>query len=99
MTRERLLYLSHDVLLDIADRISIQVDENLDSETLIELILEAMDEDKIEKELSNSLAMRVKEKKYEIIQDEELVCQDVGEYPVPDHYNETSIQVNLKLLL
>lgn len=96
MTRERLQVLSIASLREIAGRSGIQVDEKINKDMLIEQILEAMEEDKTDRENSNNTAMRIKEKKFEILKDEEIEPQDKGEYTLPPTYNETKIVLLLR---
>jgi len=91
MTKERLQGLSFASLLDIAAKESITVPDGTDKNSLIELIQEAMEEDRTEREQSNNSAMRVKEKKYDVVRDEELETEEEDEFPLPESYNETRI--------
>ncbi len=96
MTRERLESLPLSSLLDIAVKEGIAAPEGIDRETLIEEIQEALEEDRDEREQSNNSAMRIKEKKYDVVQDEELEAQEKTDYPLPDRYNETRIVALLR---
>ena len=96
MTKERLQRLPLSSLLEIAVKEGITVPEGMDRETLIEEIQEALEEDRDEREQSNNSAMRIKEKKYDVIQDEELEPQEKTDYPLPDRYNETRIVALLR---
>ena len=96
MTRERLQVLSIASLREIAGRSGIQVDEKSNKDMLIEQILEAMEEDKTDRENSNNNAMRIKEKKFEILKDEEIESQEKSEYSLPTTYDETKIVLLLR---
>lgn len=96
MTKERLQRLSFASLLDFASKEGIAVGDSIDKESLIDLISEAMEEDRTEKEQSNNSAMRIKEKKYDIIRDEEIEADGDDEYALPDRYNETRIVALLR---
>ena len=96
MTRERLQRLSFASLLDMATKEGIKVPEGIDKESLIDQIQEALEEDRDEREQSNNAAMRIKEKKYEIVQDEEIEAQEKADYPLPERYNETRIVALLR---
>lgn len=96
MTKERLQRLSYASLLDIATKEGISVGESVDKESIIELISEAMEEDRTEREQSNNSAMRIKEKKYDIIRDEEIESGEADEYALPERYNETRIVALLR---
>lgn len=96
MTKERLQRLSFAALLEIAAKEGIKVPEGIERESLVEQIQEAMEEDRDEREQSNNSAMRIKEKKYDIVQDEEVEAQEKADYPLPDRYNETRIVALLR---
>lgn len=96
MTEERLRGLSFASLLDIATKEGISAGENIDKESLIELISEAMEEDRTEREQSNNSAMRIKEKKYDITRDEEIETAGSEDFVLPDRYNETRITALLR---
>lgn len=96
MTKERLQRLSYASLLDIATKEGIAVGDSVDKDSLVDLISEAMEEDRTEKEQSNNSAMRIKEKKYDIIRDEEIEAEGDEEYALPDRYNETRIVALLR---
>jgi hypothetical protein len=96
MTKERLQALSFASLLDIATKEGIAIWENIDKDSLIEVIREAVEEDRTEREQSNNSVMRIKEKKYDIFRDEEIESQDPEEYALPDRYNETRITALLR---
>lgn len=96
MTRERLQSLSPAELTKLSDKIGIDSDPDMDREALIDNILEALEEDKVEREQLNNFVMRVKEKKYDISQDEELDFSDEDEFSLPDKYNETKIVLLLR---
>jgi hypothetical protein len=94
MTKERLQELSLEALLDIVRNEEIPVGSDLSREAIIELILEEEAEEKTDREQANNAAMRVKEKKFEIIKDEEE--SSLLEYELPDSYNETKITLLLR---
>lgn len=91
MTRERLQTLSITSLEEIAGREGIKLIAGIDRETLIDQILEAMQEDRDEREETNNNAIRIEEKKFEIIRDEELESQERKDFCIPERYNETRI--------
>ena len=91
MTEERLQKLSHESLKKIAVNEGIKYVEETSRKDLIEQILEAMEEERLERERSNNYAIRIEEKKYNIIQDEELEAQEEAEYCIPEKYQETRI--------
>jgi len=96
MTKERLQGLSFASLLDIATKEGILVQEIIDKDTLVDVISEAMEEDRTEREESNNPAMRIKEKKYAVTRDEEIEAPDTEEFELPEHYNETLIVALLR---
>jgi uncharacterized protein len=91
MTIERLQSLPLKVLREIARKEGLRSTNGLSRESLIESILEAMEEDRYEREQGNSSAVLVEEKKYEIVRDEELEATETQDYSIPEKYNETKI--------
>lgn len=96
MTKERLLELSDDIIFEIARKEGIYGVEDMEKEELVEQILEALDEDRLEREVVNNLAMRIKEKKYEVVQEDELLSRTEEEFPIPERYNETKLFLMLR---
>jgi uncharacterized protein len=101
MTRERLTALSKETLIALARRKGLYVDlesacDGTGREELIDQILEALEEDRSERLLSNNPAMLAKGRKYEIFLDEEIICQEIEEYHIPERYNETRIVLLLR---
>ncbi|MBN2509656.1 MAG: DUF4912 domain-containing protein [Spirochaetales bacterium] len=96
MTKERLQRLSDDNLYELARRQGIRGPEELDKDELIDTVLEILEEDRDERRSSNNLAMRIKEKKYDIILDEELISQITEDFPLPERYNDTRIVLMLR---
>ena len=84
VTKERLQKLSLPSLLRIASNEGIKEAKELPREELVELILEAMAEERYERERSNNTAIRIEEKKYDIFRDEELRRRRKGPtvYPI-----------------
>jgi hypothetical protein len=96
MTREKLQGLSDSTLQSIAQREGIRDHEASDREELIELILEAMEEDRSEREYTNNAAMRLEYRKYDILKDEEVEALIKEEYPLPERYNVSRIVLMLR---
>ena len=96
MTKERLQRLSDDNLFELARRQGIRNPEELDKEELVDTVLEVLEEDRDERRSSNNLAMRIKEKKYDIVLDEELISQITEDFPLPERYNDTRIVLMLR---
>ena len=96
MTIERLKQLSDDNLFELARREGIKNPSEIEKEELIEMILEVLEEERDERRNANNLAMRIKEKKYDIVLDEELISQITEDYPLPERYNDTRIILMLR---
>ena len=97
MTRDRLTQYSMFDLYKIAENEGVQYDiEDGNHDDLIEKILEALEEDKTERDLSNNDAMKLKSTKYDILQDYELEAQEKQVYSIPDKYNDTRIVLLLR---
>lgn len=96
MTKERLQNLSLTSLHRIASNEGIKEAKELPRDELIDLILEAMAEERLEREQSNNAAIRIGEKKYDIIQDEELEAQEKRVYCIPEKYPDTQISLLLR---
>lgn len=94
MTKERLQVLSLEVLQDMALRNGISPD--LARESLVDTLIEAFEEEKIDREKANNTVMRVKEKKFDIVRDDEIESQEKKEYPIPQSYNETRVVFMLR---
>lgn len=98
MTIERLELLSDDVLTNLAKKIGVRTRPDWGRETLIESIIDAMDEDRIEKESLLNLAVSIESKKYSVTVDEELdLSYDVDEEMVlPERYNDDRLHFILR---
>ena len=95
MTEERLQLLPEDFLREIAVKEGISFNETMDKQDLIDLIIDAIEEDRAENALSNNPAMRIKERKFDITLNEQFDF-DEDLYPLPEHYNETKIVLLLR---
>ena len=80
---------------EIAVKEGISFNDAIDKQDLIDLIIEAIEEDRVENVMSNNPAMQIKERKFDITLDEQF---DFGEdmYPLPERYNETKIVLLLR---
>jgi uncharacterized protein len=97
MTRDRLTQYSMFDLYKLADNVGIQYNStDGDGEELIEKILEALEEDQNERNLTNNDAMKLKGTKYDIIQEYELETQEKQVYAIPKRYNDTRIVLMLR---
>ena len=95
MTEERLQLLPEDFLREIAVKEGISLPESIDKQELVELILEAIEDDRAEKDLTNNPVMKIKEKKFDITLNEQFDF-DEDKYPLPEKYNETKIVLLLR---
>jgi hypothetical protein len=93
MIRDRLEALSLESLRRIAVQYDIDVTEDMSRETLVDLIFDALEENRLEKEASDTNPMKVEEKKYVLFEGAEL--EGVHDFPddaeLPDDYNETRV--------
>ena len=97
MTRDRLSTYSIFDLYKIADNEGIKHDySDGNREELIEKILDALEESEDERDIANNDAMRLKGKKYDILQDDELEAQEKHVYSIPSKYNDTRIVLLLR---
>ena len=96
MDRERMQALSLKTLQNLALKEGIEEEFFHDRQKLIEQIIEAKEEDREERAISNNCAMRLKGKKYDIMRDEEVETVITENYNLPDRYNETRIVLLLR---
>ena len=94
MTKERLQELTMEALREVANREEVSFGPEITRESLIELILEEQEDERTDREKVNNNAMRVKEKKFEITQEE--AESFLVEYELPESYNETKIALLLR---
>ncbi len=95
MTEDRLQLLPEKFLKEIALKEGISIHDNIDKQDLIDLILDAIEEDRAEKIMNNNPAMQIKERKFDITLDEQFDF-DEDLYPLPERYNETEIVLLLR---
>jgi uncharacterized protein len=93
MTRERLNLFSFEALFQLASNEDIEVTEAISKESLIELILEVLLEQKEERAELDNISVKGEEVKYNITQDEDLEAdlKQRDEYPVPRRYKTTRL--------
>jgi hypothetical protein len=96
MTREKLQSLSDATLETVAKREGIRDHEASSRSELIDLILEAMEEDRNERQYNNNAAMRLECRKYDILKDEEVEALIKEEYPLPEGYNTSRVVLLLR---
>lgn len=93
MIRDRLEALSLESLRRIAIQYDIDFTENTSHEALVDLIFDAIEENRLEKEASDTNPVKVEEKKYVLLEGEEL--EGIHDFPddaeLPEDYNETRI--------
>ncbi|MBN2651643.1 MAG: DUF4912 domain-containing protein [Spirochaetales bacterium] len=77
MTKERLQLLSYADLEKAALKVGLDVHSEKSKDDLIESILEALEEEKIERSVSNNLIMKIEEKKYDIQSEDSLEYEEV----------------------
>jgi hypothetical protein len=95
MTEERLQLLPEKFLRELAEKEGISFNDSTDKQDLIDLIMEAIEEDRAEKVLANNPAMLIKERKFDITLNEQFDFED-DKYPLPEKYNETKIKILLR---
>jgi len=96
MTKERLHSFSYEQLIEISNRSSILVTPGVDKDTLIGILLDAYEEDRVEREELNNLAIQMESRKFSISQDEEIDLGMDDDLELPLRYNDTGIKVLLR---
>ncbi|MCK5736070.1 MAG: DUF4912 domain-containing protein [Spirochaetaceae bacterium] len=96
MTKDRLRSLSYNELSHIADQGNINVHQNMDKESLISVIFEALEEERLDREGNNNLTIQVEAKKYSVSQDQELFVDFGVDAELPDRYLETRLVLMLR---
>lgn len=96
MTKERLQSLSYKSLLEIAERDHLAYDEGIEKEELISLVLDSLEEERLDRERLNNLAVRIEATKYKVSLDEEFDFTSAEEINLPERYNETKIMLMLR---
>jgi hypothetical protein len=96
MTRERLEKLSLESLHEVARREDLDIPDGADTATVIELILEAYEEDREEREALNSHPISLEKKKYALTRDEDYRHTGEDTVVLPEQYNESRIVLLLR---
>ncbi len=102
MNVEQLNQLSIENLRRLADHYDVDYSENTESYELAEMVLEAVDEARAERERNNNHAVSVQEKKYEIGRDngfaptEEITDSDGESFSIEQLYGETRLVLLLR---
>jgi len=91
MTKERLQSIPLEELEIIARNHGIDPKSRMTKGALIEIILDAFEEVKREREEQNNFSILGEEKKYDITQDEELEVLGDDIFPIPARYNENRL--------
>ncbi|MFP4362291.1 MAG: DUF4912 domain-containing protein [Spirochaetia bacterium] len=96
MTSECLQQLTYDTLTNVLHSKGIELAPGTSKDEIITTLLEIIQEDRLEKEELNSLAIKIEGKKYDISQDEEFEAQDTETYLLPEDYNVTRLVMLLR---
>ena len=96
MTKDRLRNLSYKELLSLAEKDDIYVQPDMEKEDLVSLILDAMEEERLEREENNNLTIQVENKKYEVTREEELFPDFGDNIELPRRYNVTKLMLMLR---
>ncbi|MDA3808768.1 MAG: hypothetical protein PF518_00420 [Spirochaetaceae bacterium] len=83
MTKERLQSLSYKTLLEIAERDLLAYDEGIEKDTLVNLVLDSLEEERRDREKLNNLAVRIEATKYNVSLDEEFDFSSAEEISLP----------------
>jgi hypothetical protein len=96
MTKDRLRSLSYNELSHIADKGNINVLQDMDKESLISVIFEALEEERLDREGNNNLTIQIEAKKYSVSQDQELFVDFGEDVELPERYMETRLMLMLR---
>lgn len=96
MTKERLHSFSYEQLIEICNRSKVLVTPGVDKETLVTILIDAYEEDRVEREELNNLAIQMESRKFSISQDEEIDLGMDDDLELPLRYNDTAIQILLR---
>jgi hypothetical protein len=96
MTKDRLRTLSYNELSTIADNGNINVLQDMDKESLVSMIFEALEEERLDREGDNNLTIQIEAKKYAVSQDQELFLDFGDNVELPDRYEETRLVLMLR---
>lgn len=96
MTKDRLHTLSYNELSEIAEKGSISVLQDMDKESLVSVIFEALEEERLDREGNNNLTIQIEAKKYAVSQDQELFLDFGGDVELPERYEETCLVLMLR---
>ncbi len=93
MTKERLQDISDESLIRIATDQGILNCHDIDREELIDVIVDAYEESRLDHIEENNWTVRSVEKKFDIFRDEEIDAEGKMSVPIPEKYNKTGIRL------
>ena len=96
MTKDRLRSLSYSELSRIAEEGNINVLQDMDKESLIAVIYDAFEEERLDREGNNNVTIQVEAKKFSVSQDEELYLGLSDDIKLPSRYQETCLVLMLR---
>ena len=96
MTKDRLRSLSYAELSRIAEKGNINVLQDMDKESLVAVIYDAFEDERLDREGNNNVTIQVEAKKYSVSQDEELFLDFGDDVELPDRYHETRLVLMLR---
>lgn len=88
--------MSYNELSSIADNGNITVLQDMDKESLVSVIFEALEEERLDREGNNNLTIQIEAKKYAVSQDQELFLDFGDNVELPDRYKETRLVLMLR---
>jgi len=96
MTKDRLRSLSYTELSLIAEQGNINILQDMDKESLISVICDAFEEERLDREGNSNLMIQIEAKKFSVSQDEELFLDFGSDAEMPDRYGETQLVLMLR---
>lgn len=96
MTREKLQSLSYKDLFQIADNGNINVHKGIVKEELISVIIDAFEDERLDREHNNNLTIKLEAKKYLVGQNEELFLDFTDDIQLPERYEENCLILMLR---
>lgn len=96
MTKDRLRSLSYEELSKIAEQGQIDVIQDMDKESLVSVVFEALEEERLDREETNNLTIQIEAKKYAVSQDQELFLDFGGDVELPARYKENRLVLMLR---
>ncbi|TVR57087.1 MAG: DUF4912 domain-containing protein [Spirochaetaceae bacterium] len=98
MIRQQLEQLSREKILQIAEKNEIDVTADMEPSAVIDLIIELIEDERIEWQLRNNHAVKMQEKKYDIVHEDEFapLVIPITDPEIPERYNETRVVLLLR---